>query len=1809
MAQEGQSKPQSPELAGGAGFTFEGAVGAFYLTALLGEAYAPGIDGRVVVRVAFQQRSFGEPLDDVIVDCRSSAGELARLSLQAKSDLTISAATSNKDFRDIIRDSWLTYKKSDFRKGIDRYGAAVSNVAKDKARALRTLGELAIESDTADHFESRFAEGGHASAELKTLRDDIVALLAESKGDRPLPGEVHEFLRHFVLIEFDLMHKGAMHAAEAVNRVRECLALDQSAHAPALWGKLHQLARESAGKAGAYDRSRLLREIAVIARLRGAVHLRADLEKLTALARTWIEDIPNDVGGVHLERKALAEVLETAISKYGFVQIVGLPGSGKSVLLRQRMEADLARGPVLFLKSERLEGKSWSSFAAAHGLSGAPLATLLGEIAATGSDTLYIDGIDRVEKEYRPIVLDVLRTVVRTPALSGWKIVVSLRDSGIEPLRNWLGDVLSSTSIGSVEVASLDDDEAEVLAREKPALRSLLFGPTAVSEVVRRPFFAKVLHQSFASDGKKLPFQPQSEIDLVENWWERGGYSASGQEAIDRQRTIVDIASVRARQLSLPIQIAKLKQESVKQIDELVKDGLLQHVRKGHTIRFAHDIFFEWSFFHVLLERGDQWPEEIRACGEPPAVGRVVELLSQSEFREGKNWTVTLAKVASTKMRSQWTRAWLLGPAGSPAFKSREEDFAKAVFSEDFAVLKKALVWFQAEKTIPNPEILAGSMPTDQRIRTADLLGWPSDFAAWRRFIQFLLRHLDSLPVVLYSNIVSIFEVWQNVFAWHKNAVATALLNQCAGWLRELDARDAQMGGMPWNDREKTSSRWQGLDGLGEFRQSLCFLVLRSAHSTPALTEEYLKRILASKNHRDERYSEVMGFAPTLATTHPKLLADIALMHLREELPDDQVERERQEIKKAKELRDKVLAKPESERTSLEGKVVRYGSPRLRRDFSYHDWSTLCIDRSSQFYWPPSPLREPFHSLFKIAPEHALHLFTAICNHAVTAWRQLHRHDRDRRGTPLPLELLFPWGVQQFWGGDREYLWHRGTWAPHALASGFHALEEWCFSELERGRPVDELIRQIVEGNQSVAILGIAASLILHTGRVSEAAFPIIMAERLWFADLNRMVQDKSGGHLSLMGFRPGDEAHVAVLREAAARGVRHKTIRWQVPHYVFSEEFGERTKQAALAFKDNLPFQYEEHKSSPAAQEELLKKAHEDAEIALRENYTIQESVEHKGLVEITHVSPSASEPENVEKLTRANQHVQRSSLWVWASKCFENGRVEDASTIASAIDKAKEIDDGSLFEAICDPESIEMRRGAVAATAAVVLCFRDGRLDEELRWARDVLTRAFSATEAPDEFRMSQSVIPWHPSIFLARGLASELRNGTADGHTRLRLLTLLTHPLECVSLAVVAEFVTLWNVDAKLVWGALRLSLDLCRVEPSPPNARRGHGDPTHSDKRTRAALAVAIEYYESGIGWPALSLPPPAWIKRKKGESSGEAADEYDLEGPDIEFDEDDVSDIRESWGEPKIQWYSQYAAKVLALMPFAKLLSSPARHEALTFLTEVLAWTNAKNSPPWRKKGRRNRESTRLYEWTHQLGNTLGDVAGSLPPSELAARFLEPIFALEDETCWSLLTRFVSSYICRYVYDAPKVNGETIAVVSLCLDRFLKSSTFTRSPYNDGKFHGFDEPELARILMFVSIEQAGGAARYVNGDWSEVGTILPLIDRYVRAGGWSASVMTKFLTLCERAKNVYPAKIFADQILAVMEDKTQPLKGWNGSYIPARIAGLVQFLADRETPMPLVLGQKLLRILDLLVDMGDRRSAALQLSETFREVKL
>src|SRR5690606_20415718 len=133
----------SPELTGGGGFTYEDAVAAHYLTAMISGTTATALDARIVQRVVQQQADFEKPLDDLIIDATSlSDVSITRLSLQVKRSLTISEANSN--YREVIQRSWQTLQKPVFSEHVGRVGS----VAEVTSRAFATVCEWARASDT-----------------------------------------------------------------------------------------------------------------------------------------------------------------------------------------------------------------------------------------------------------------------------------------------------------------------------------------------------------------------------------------------------------------------------------------------------------------------------------------------------------------------------------------------------------------------------------------------------------------------------------------------------------------------------------------------------------------------------------------------------------------------------------------------------------------------------------------------------------------------------------------------------------------------------------------------------------------------------------------------------------------------------------------------------------------------------------------------------------------------------------------------------------------------------------------------------------------------------------------------------------------------------------------------------------------------------------------------------------------------------------------------------------------------------------------------------------------------------------------------------------------------------------------------------------------------------------------------------------------------------------------------------------------------------------------------------------------------------
>ena len=606
-------------------------------------------------------------------------------------------------------------------------------------RTLKRLIEWAKSSPSGEEFVRRFASGGTAAHAERSLRDGLAPLIKARS-----PDDESGFYAQFVALDLDLSENG-FQRSEVINRLQELIAANVDGQDLLLFDRLCRIARDAAGTARKWTRQSLLAELRGAVRLNVAPNYRHDLDRLQLLSEGGLAEVSEEIAGFRVERTSLETSIRNRLAQCRLVNLSGLPGCGKSAMLKRIASADAANGPILFLKSDRLSGNCWLTFATALGLQHHVIADLLAEIGGTGTPILFIDGIDRVRPDQRGIITDVLRAIENNEQLANWKVLASSRDQGLEAYRAWFpASFYQGSGIGDVSIEGFSDSEAKALAERKPNLKRLLFGAKGVSEIARRPFFAAVLARSFPDDSAT----PQTEVDLISAWWARAGHDAPQEVVPQRQRALLDLAKTGVRNLGKNIPAQRLKETFFEQVPGLKTDLVIRD-HDGGAYSFTHDIFFEWVFFRRLIELGNDWTHGLIDAGEPPLLGRVVGLLAQSALASPDRWSAGYRNLEARPLRAQWRREWLTAPPFSPAFAQGHEEFQALLAENDYALLEKLLIWFQAQHTIPNPAIPqngTNAVEGVDRVAMADVLSWPSDFVSWGRFLDWLLPLAPSLP-------------------------------------------------------------------------------------------------------------------------------------------------------------------------------------------------------------------------------------------------------------------------------------------------------------------------------------------------------------------------------------------------------------------------------------------------------------------------------------------------------------------------------------------------------------------------------------------------------------------------------------------------------------------------------------------------------------------------------------------------------------------------------------------------------------------------------------------------------------------------------------------------------------------------------------------------------------------------------------------------------------------------------------------------------------------------------------------------------
>jgi hypothetical protein len=299
-----KSSGTSPELTGGQGFTFEDAVSPVYAAALLCESTAPGLPGRVVTHVSVQQGSFGQPLDDLIVQGRGADHVSITYSAQVRRKLIISAAEKNDDFRETIERAHTTIVGTGFRPGLDRVGAIVGEISDASKRTFEALCEWAGAESSSENFAKKLRTDGAAGDKLVHF-EAVRTILSERVPREELDSAAYMLLAHFVLIRLELLTEGSPTEANTVSLLANTLAPADRTRADDLWRQLLALVRVSQGRAAAFDRKTLVARLNGAFRLSGESTLGEALGFIEQESRLAAAEIGASIAGQSVPRERL----------------------------------------------------------------------------------------------------------------------------------------------------------------------------------------------------------------------------------------------------------------------------------------------------------------------------------------------------------------------------------------------------------------------------------------------------------------------------------------------------------------------------------------------------------------------------------------------------------------------------------------------------------------------------------------------------------------------------------------------------------------------------------------------------------------------------------------------------------------------------------------------------------------------------------------------------------------------------------------------------------------------------------------------------------------------------------------------------------------------------------------------------------------------------------------------------------------------------------------------------------------------------------------------------------------------------------------------------------------------------------------------------------------------------------------------------------------------------------------------------------------------------------------------------------------
>ncbi|WP_444915021.1 hypothetical protein [Microbulbifer sp. TRSA007] len=210
MAGDGK-KLSNPFSTGSGGARFEANIQATFVTLMLSGGYAPCLPSWPIVEIKLQGAVTGYGTDDLIVLVENPVNnERRRLLGQVKNSIAITARS--KIFAEVIQAAWNDFNNSDtFTKEKDIIALITGPINATDIDGVNGLLEQARHTRDSNEFLTQVSRANFCSDTVRAKLNAFKTQLKAANGNHDVNNtDLHEFLKHFHLLGYDLAKKGSV---------------------------------------------------------------------------------------------------------------------------------------------------------------------------------------------------------------------------------------------------------------------------------------------------------------------------------------------------------------------------------------------------------------------------------------------------------------------------------------------------------------------------------------------------------------------------------------------------------------------------------------------------------------------------------------------------------------------------------------------------------------------------------------------------------------------------------------------------------------------------------------------------------------------------------------------------------------------------------------------------------------------------------------------------------------------------------------------------------------------------------------------------------------------------------------------------------------------------------------------------------------------------------------------------------------------------------------------------------------------------------------------------------------------------------------------------------------------------------------------------------------------------------------------------------------------------------------------------------------------------------------------------------------